>query len=195
MLGLVISISSYSSAVKYSCIVVITPNTQNASSDSKTKCLQFSNTARILRPKTQTRTSCSTPRALPLCDEVVPALWLLVARKELQSRPPCRYLRFRRVSLLDSMKPFDTTSATVIIYLHLSSGKRLLRCDPAVQPYTTTESARLPREVSALRSSVYLSQFSRGSITLITPNTVPVIRCNGRSFSYCQCCCQYCPAS
>jgi hypothetical protein len=39
VLGLLISISSCSSAVKYSCMVAIMPNTQSALSDSKTKCL------------------------------------------------------------------------------------------------------------------------------------------------------------
>ena len=58
----------------------ITPNTESALLDKKTKCLQFSNTIGMLRLITQTRTFCLTLRALPLYNKVIPALWLLVAR-------------------------------------------------------------------------------------------------------------------
>jgi hypothetical protein len=123
VLGLLISISSRFSAVKYSCTVAITLNTQSASSNSKTQCLRFSNMARILRPITQTKTSCLTLRSLPSCNDVVPAFWLLWRLKVYNVKPPCRYLRFRRTPLLDRMKLSDMISATVTFHLHLSSGK------------------------------------------------------------------------
>jgi hypothetical protein len=78
----------------------------------------------------------------------------------------------------------DITKTTTNIHPLLQENP-LQRKISEVQPCTATKSALLPRQISALRSLIHPSLFSKGSITLITPSKVPVIRCNGRSFSHC----------